>query len=160
MNNWFLCKVKYKKEDEKGMLKNMSEQYLVDALSFTEAEARIYEELSSVIRGEFLISNLSKSRLVDVFEYEDGEYWYKCKTTYVSADDDSGKERKVTNYMLVSASDVKEAYARIEENLTGMLVPYRIPEVVETPIMEIFRFKSSEARENEIPSNLKPISDL
>ena len=160
MNNWFLCKVKYKKEDDKGVLKSMSEQYLVDALSFTEAEARIYEELSSVIRGEFFISTLNKSRLVDVFEYDPAEYWFKCKMSYVSADDDSGKERKVTNYILVAASDVKEAYDRLEENLTGMLVPYRIQEVAETPIMEIFRFKSTEQRENEIPSNLKPISDL
>lgn len=67
MRTWFLCKVKYAKENEEGLLKNVSEQYLVDAVSFTEAEARIYDMLGSVIRGDFQVTSISKSNIVDVF---------------------------------------------------------------------------------------------
>ncbi|MCG8475482.1 MAG: DUF4494 domain-containing protein [Cytophagales bacterium] len=160
MNSWFLAKIKYKKEDEKGVLKNITEQYLIDALSFTEAEARVYEELSSVIRGEFVISNLTKTRITDVFEYEGTDIWHKCKVSYVLVDEDSGKERKVNNYMLVAADNLMQAYDRINESLDNMLVPFRIPEISESPILEVFRFKSQEQREQEVPSNLKPLSEV
>ncbi|BDD09866.1 hypothetical protein FUAX_22980 [Fulvitalea axinellae] len=155
MNSWFLCKIKYKKEDDKGVLKSIAESYLVDAISFTEAEARIHEEVGSLISGEFLISNLNKTKILDVFGYDDADLWYRCKITYVLADEESGKEKKVTNFMLVAANDAKQAYDRITESLSTMLVPFRIPEVVETPILEIFRFKSSDQR---VTPNLKPLS--
>ncbi|BDD03396.1 DUF4494 domain-containing protein [Aureibacter tunicatorum] len=160
MNNWFLCKIKYKKEDDKGVLKNITEQYLVDALSFTEAEARIYEEMSSIISGEFIVTNMTKSRITDVFEYDDIDLYHRCKVSYVLADEDSGKERKITNQMLVNAQDVKTAYDRMFESLSNMLVPFRVTEVVESPILEVFRFKSQEQRQNEVPSNLKPVSEV
>ncbi|GJM61099.1 DUF4494 family protein [Persicobacter diffluens] len=154
MNNWFLCKVKYRKEDDKGILKNISEAYLVDALSFTEAESRIHEELGSVIRGEFQVTNMSKSRIVDVFEYPDTDNWHKCKVTYVMIDEEAKKEKKVSNLMIVSAANVKEAYERIQESLSSMLVPFQIPEIAETPIVEIFKYKSPDQR---VPEGFKPV---
>lgn len=144
MRTWFLCKVKYAKENEQGLLKNVSEQYLVDAVSFTEAEARIYDMLGSVIRGDFQVTNISKSNIVDVFFYEDIDIWYKCKITYIVADADSGKEKKVTQYMLVSAHHVKEAYERIHESLSNMLVSFTVPDIVESPIVEIFPYEKDE----------------
>lgn len=159
MKTWFLCKVKYQKEDENGALKNVTEAYLLDAVSFTEAEARIYEKLGSTIRGDFYVSSINKSNIVDVFHYEDADVWHKCKITYYVAEE-SGKEKKITNYMLVSANDVKEAYDRIYESLNNMLVTFRVPEVVETQIVEIFPFDSEdEILNQEIPENLKPISE-
>ncbi|MFA0962863.1 DUF4494 domain-containing protein [Roseivirga sp. BDSF3-8] len=155
MKIWFICKVKYAKEDDKGILKNVSENYLVDAVSFTEAEARIYDELGSIIRGDFQVTNISKSNIVDVFHYDDIDIWHKCKITYVVADEDSGKEKKVTQVMLVSAHDVKEAYDRIRESLNNMLVSFRIPEVIESNIVEIFPYVSDEDKEPEIPENFR-----
>lgn len=161
MRIWFLCKVKYAKENEQGLLKNVNEQYLIDAVSFTEAEARIYDMLGSVIRGDFQVTNISKSNIVDVFFYEDIDIWHKCKITYVVADADSGKEKKVTQYMLVSAHDVKEAYDRIHESLSNMLVSFRVPDINESPIVEIFPYESED---EELlpppPSNLKPVSEV
>lgn len=161
MRIWFLCKVKYAKENEQGLLKNVSEQYLIDAVSFTEAEARIYDMLGSVIRGDFQVTNISKSNIVDVFFYEDVDIWYKCKITYVVADADSGKEKKVTQYMLVSAHDAKEAYDRIHESLSNMLVSFRVPDITESPIVEIFPYESED---EELlpppPSHLKPVSEV
>jgi len=161
MRIWFLCKVKYAKENEQGLLKNVNEQYLIDAVSFTEAEARIYDMLGSVIRGDFQVTNISKSNIVDVFFYEDIDLWHKCKITYVVADADSGKEKKVTQYMLVSAHDVKEAYDRIHESLSNMLVTFRVPDINESPIVEIFPYISED---EELlpppPSHLKPVSEV
>ena len=161
MRIWFLCKVKYAKENEQGLLKNVSEQYLVDAVSFTEAEARIYDMLGSVIRGDFQVTNISKSNFVDVFFFEDIDIWHKCKISYIVTDGDSGKEKKVTQFMLVTAHDVKEAYDRIHESLSNMLVSFRVPEVTESPIVEVFPYeKEDEELLPPPPSNLKPLSEV
>lgn len=156
-----MCKVKYAKENEQGLLKNVSEQYLVDAVSFTEAEARIYDMLGSVIRGDFQVTNISKSNFVDVFFFEDVDIWHKCKITYIVTDGDSGKEKKVTQFMLVTAHDVKEAYDRIHESLSNMLVSFRVPEVTESPIVEVFPYeKEDEELVPPPPSNFRPLSDV
>ncbi|GAB2616127.1 hypothetical protein GCM10026987_11990 [Belliella aquatica] len=161
MRVWFLCKVKYAKENEEGLLKNVSEQYLVDAVSFTEAEARIYDMLGSVIRGDFQVTNISKSNIVDVFFYEDIDIWHKCKITYIVTDADSGKEKKVTQFMLVTAHDVKEAFERIFESLNNMLVTFRVPEVTESPIVEIFPYEKDDEELLPQPgANLKPLSEV
>lgn len=161
MRVWFLCKVKYAKENEEGLLKNVSEQYLIDAVSFTEAEARIYDMLGSVIRGDFQVTNISKSNIVDVFFFEDIDIWHKCKITYIVTDADSGKEKKVTQFMLVTAHDVKEAYDRIFESLNNMLVTFRVPEVTESPIVEVFPYESEDEELLPPPAaNLKPLSEV
>ncbi|WP_026135638.1 DUF4494 domain-containing protein [Nafulsella turpanensis] len=160
MKIWFQCKIKYQKEEENGKIKNVSEPYLVDAVSYTEAEARIYEELGSVIRGEFEVTSITKSRFVDIFHYDDNDVWYKCKVTYMVADENSGKEKKITNMMLVTAANVKEAYDRIQESLSTMLVPFEIPEIAQSPIVEIFPYVSEEDREQVIPENLRPLSEV
>ncbi|MFD2037668.1 DUF4494 domain-containing protein [Belliella marina] len=161
MRVWFLCKVKYAKENEEGLLKSVSEQYLVDAVSFTEAEARIYDMLGSVIRGDFQVTNISKSNIVDVFFYDDIDIWHKCKITYIVTDADSGKEKKVTQFMLVTAHDVKEAFERIFESLDNMLVTFRVPEVTESPIVEIFPYEKDDEELLPPPAaNLKPLSEV
>src|SRR6056300_953872 len=103
MNNWYTVKVKFTKEFQDGTLKRVTEPYLVSSLSFTEAEARIYQEVGEFVRGEFLVTSISKTDYADIFHYEDAEDWYKCKVTYVTEDADSGKEKKINNNFLVSA---------------------------------------------------------
>lgn len=119
----------------------MVEQYLVDAVSFTEAEAILYDRLGSQIRGDFQVTGISKSNIVDVFFYEDADIWYKCKISYLVADADSGKEKKVTQYMIVTAEDAKQAFDRIQESLSNMLVSFRIPDIVESSIVEVFPYE-------------------
>ncbi|MDG1277450.1 MULTISPECIES: DUF4494 domain-containing protein [Algoriphagus] len=160
MRTWFLCKVKYAKENEEGLLKNISEQYLVDAVSFTEAEAVLYDRLASQIRGDFQVTGISKSNIVDVFHYEESDIWYKCKISYLVADADSGKEKKVTQYMIVTADDVKNAFDRIQESLSNMLVSFRIPDIVESPIVEVFPFEKDEIAEQLPPGNFRPLSEV
>ena len=160
MATWFICKVKYQKQDEKGKVKNISEQYLVDALSFTEAEARIYEKLGSVISGEFHINNISKSNLTDVFYYEDADVWYKCKMTYSLEEEGSGKEKKIVNYVLLTAANAKQAYDRVYESLNNMLVEFRVPDVTESPIIEVFPQDREDEEMQEAPDNYRPLSEV
>ena len=141
-----MCKIKYQKEEDNGKLKNVTEAYLVDAVSYTEAEARIHEELGSIIRGEFSITNITKSNINDVFGYDDTDLWHKVKVIYY-VEDDNGNEKKVTNHMLVTANTVKEAYDRIEESMKSILVTFKITEIAESPIVEIFPYFDSVDRE-------------
>lgn len=137
---WFITKVKYNKEDERGLLKQVSEQYLVDADSFTEAETRIYSKLEEMVKGYFDVTDISKTNYVDVFEYEDGDYWHKCKVQ-LHMESETGKEKKVTQHVLVNASTVKEAYDRVNGSLGEVMVTFSVPDVIETKILEVFRFE-------------------
>lgn len=140
MNTWFTVKVKYTKQLEDGRLKRVTEPYLVDAVSFTDAEARIYEEIGSSVQGEFSITGISKTDFADIFYYEDAEDWYKCKLSYISVDADSGKEKKVSHNYLVTAHDLKQAYERIQESMSEMLVSYEVPAIMLTPIVEVLPY--------------------
>ena len=140
MSNWYTVKVKYVKQLEDGRLKRVTEPYLVDATSFTEAEARIYEEIGSSVKGEFLISGIAKTDFADIFYYEDCDTWYKCKLSYVSASADDDKEKKITSYALVTANNVKEAYERIHESMEGTLTTFEIPSIAVTTIIEVFPY--------------------
>ncbi len=138
MNNWFTVKVKYTKQLENGTFKRVSEPYLLSALTFTDAEARIYEELGAIIRGEFDVVSISRTELHDIFAYDDTSTWWKCKVTYESAEHDSEKTKKVSQTFLVSAETAKEAYERIQESLSTLMVDFNIPSIIFSPIVDIF----------------------
>ena len=88
-------KVKYTKQFTDGTLKRVTEPYLVNSISFTDAEARIHQEVGEFVRGEFMVTSISKTDFADIFHYDDAEVWYKCKVAYVSEDAESGKEKKI-----------------------------------------------------------------
>ena len=138
MNQWMTVKVKYTKQLDNGALKRVSEPYLLSAMSFTDAEARIYEELGSVIRGEFNVVSIARTEIHDIFLYDDSDILWKCKVSYENIDADTEKGRKVTQNFLVSAGSAKEAYNRTNESLSGLLVDFEIPSVVKSTIVEIF----------------------
>ncbi len=140
MNTWFTVKVKYTKQLEDGGFKKVSEPYLLAAMTFTDAEARIYEELGSIIRGEFIVTGIARTEIHDIFMYDDVDTWYKCKVTYENFEIDSDKGKKVSQNFLVSAGSVKEAFERITESLKDMMVDIQIPSIVLSPIVEIFPY--------------------
>ncbi len=147
MNSWFTVKVKYTKQLDNGALKRVSEPYLIAAMTFTDAEARIYEELGTIIRGEFHVVGITRTELHDIFVYDDADVWYKVKVKYETADADSEKTRKVTQNFLVSAGSVKEAYERIKESLSTLMVEFEIPSITVSPIVDIFPFAEEMDRE-------------
>jgi|LZCG01.1.fsa_nt_gb hypothetical protein len=140
MHNWFLCKVKYIKIDEQGREKKVSEPYLIDAISFSEAEKRVYQILEPYVKGGLDIASLAKSNITDVFDFNDDGVWFKSKITFLDIDPDTEKKQKITRFALVRAADVKQAYERTEESLT-LIVPYEIPSVQETTIMDVFPYE-------------------
>ncbi len=158
MASWYLGKIRYQKEDETGKLKTISEAYLVDAISYTESEARLYKQ---IVTGatDFSVASITRMRLADLFAYEEGEKWFKCKIVYFSVDEKSGKEKKVVNYMLVNADGIEQALERITESMRNMLIPYETTDINLTPILDVFPYSAEEAQE-EIPANLRPLSEV
>ena len=156
MQTWFEVKVKYVKVDQDGRERKVSEVYLIDAVSFTDAEARTIEQMQQIIRGEFHIDNIKKSNIVEIFPHDSGEYWYKAKITLVTIDEKAGKEKKVNNYFLVAADDFKEAFLRLEEGLSYILVPYQTTAMSLSTIVDVFPYFKEEEQE-ELPPHLKRI---
>jgi len=138
MNSWFTVKVKYTKQLENGTFKRVSEPYMLAAMTFTDAEARIYEELGALIRGEFTVVGIARTDVHDIFAYDDAETWFKCKVTYDKIDDEGDKKKTISQNYLVTASNVKEAYLRIEESLATLMIDFKITIIAASPIIEIF----------------------
>lgn len=147
MNNWFTVKVKYTKQLDNGALKRVTEPYLLASMSFTDAETRVYEELTPYIRGEFNVAGVTRTEIHDIFWYDDCDVWYKCKVRYESMDSDSMTSKKVNQNFLVTASSVKQAYERIQESLSTLMVDFEIPTISVSPIVEIFPYKEDLDRE-------------
>ena len=157
MKIWYSCKVKHNKELDDGMLKQVTDAYLMDAVSYTDAESRMYEICERDISGEFTVTQITKTNIAEVIHHEDSEKWFKSKVVYATVDGDSEKEVKINTYLLVSADHVKQAYERIEDHLNSMLVPYDIPSITLTNILEVYPYDPDEEK---IPSNLKPLSEV
>ncbi|MDR0507018.1 MAG: DUF4494 domain-containing protein [Dysgonamonadaceae bacterium] len=147
--NWFECKVTYEKMMENGMPKKVTEPYLVDALSFTEAEARIIEEIKPYISGEFTIADIKRARINELFFNELGDRYYRIKVFFITLDEKSGAEKKTAVQMLAQASNIKEAIAVLEEGMKGTMADYVIGSVAETMIMDVFPFSAESKTENQ-----------
>lgn len=140
MHNWFECKISYDKMMENGMQKKVTEPYLVDALSFTEAEARIIEEIRPFISGEFTVTDVKRARLAELFFNENGDRFYKVKVYFITLDEKTAAEKKISAQILVQASGLKEAIAVLEEGMKGSMADYVIASVSETMIMDVFPY--------------------
>ncbi len=152
MANWFECKVKYDKMLENGMQKKVNEPYLVDALSFTEAEARITEEVSPFISGEFSVSAVKRANYSELFFDETGDRWYKCKINFITLDEKSGMEKRTASYMLVQAVDFATALENLNKLMKGTMADWVIVSITETLLMDVYPFnpegKSKEVEED------------
>jgi hypothetical protein len=159
MASWYLGKIRYQKEDEAGRLKTINETYLVDAVSYTESEARLYQQIVTDA-SDFSVTAISRMRLADLFAYEDGEQWFKAKVIYFSVDEKSGKEKKIVNYMLVNSEGIQQALDRINESMRNFLIPYEVTDINLTPILDVFPYSADEDKEQEIPANMRPLSEV
>ena len=140
--NWFEVKVKYTKVDEDGRLRKVSKLYLLDAVSFTEAESRIIEELREIIQGDFYIEAIKKSNITELVESKDGndDKWFKAKVAIIDADSISGKEKRSNQYFLVAGSDVDKSLENLQKALSTYVVPFEIVQVGDSNIMDVFPY--------------------
>jgi len=141
MHNWFECKIKYEKTAEEGKIVKVSEGYLVDAMSFTEAEARIIEEMKPFISGEFEVANIKRSRINEMFFNENGDKWYRSKVNFISIDEEKGVEKRIGQTMMIQASDMPDALKGLLEGMKGTLADYEIASITETTIMDVYKYE-------------------
>ncbi|TGD57015.1 DUF4494 domain-containing protein [Flavobacterium humi] len=141
---WYECKVKYRKTDETGIQKVTTEPYLVDALSYTEAETRITQEMMAYISEEFKITNIKMAGYAEIHPFENTDRWFRSKVSLTAYDEESGKERKTNLYLLIQANDVKEAYDNTVTAMKNTMGDYTIPAISESPIMDVFPYFSGE----------------
>ncbi|CAM4036274.1 DUF4494 domain-containing protein [Flavobacterium antarcticum] len=141
---WYECKVKYRKTDETGIQKVVTEAYLVDAVSYTEAESRINEEMSAYISEEFKITTIKVASFAEIHPFENSDRWFKSKIALVAYDEESGKERKTNIHILLQANDIKEAFDNTVEVMKNTMGDYTIPMIMESPIMDVFPYFSGE----------------
>nr|WP_320038074.1 DUF4494 domain-containing protein [uncultured Bacteroides sp.] len=151
MHTWFECKIRYEKVMENGMNKKVTEPYLVDALSFTEAEARIIEEISPFISGEFTVADIKRANYSELFNDETGDRWFRCKLQFVTLDEKSGAEKKTSTNVLVQAGDLREAVKNLDEGMKGTMADYVIASVSETAIMDVYPYSSEPDVKPEFP---------
>ena len=144
--NWFLCRIRYEKTMEDGLQKKVTEQYVVDALSFTEAEAHIIEEMSQYISGEFEVVEIDRCVFKEIFfsDEETADKWYKAKLKFITIDEKTEIEKKSTVYYLVQAGTFEGARKNIDEVMGGTMIDYVIDTVSETKIMDVFEYKHSD----------------
>lgn len=140
---WFECKVRFDKMQENGAVKKVNEPYLVDALTFTEAEKRIIEEIKPFISGEFSISAVKKTKIAEIFFNEDGDRYYMVKVNFITPDEKSGVEKKSASFILVQASDFADAFEKFAEGMKGTASDYEIASISETPLMDVFPIELS-----------------
>ena len=140
--DWFECKVRYDKTMETGLLKKVTESYLVDALSFTEAEERFLQEIEPMMSGEYSVSDIKRAKIAELFESIDttDDKWYKAKVAYIAYDEKKGVEKRTNQIMLIQAKDLRVAVQNLDKGMQGTMGDWDIISIAETPIMDIFKF--------------------
>lgn len=142
---WFETKIQYEKTMEDGLQKKVKEQYVVDALSFTEAEKRITEEMSSYISGAFDVADIKKATYKEIFFSDEAtaDRWYKAKVQFITIDDKTEKEKRSNVYYLVQASTLQGALKNVDEVMGGTMIDYAIAAISETTVMDVFEYQKS-----------------
>ena len=141
---WFECKIRYEKVMEDGLQKRVSENYVVDALSFSEAEERIIEEMSHFISGQFDVVDIKKASYKEIFfaDSDSADKWYKAKLKFVTIDEKTAKEKTTAVNYLVQAGSFNGAVKNIDEVMGGTMIDYVIATVTETLLMDVYEVKS------------------
>ena len=148
---WFECKIAYEKVMEDGLQKKVNENYVVDALSFTEAEKRIMEEMSSYISGEFTIKDIKIAPYKEIFFSDDelADRWYKAKLEFITIDEKTEKEKRSAVNYLVQAGTLKGAVGNIESVMGTTMIDYVIASVTETKLMDVFEYGKQEVKDEK-----------
>lgn len=155
MPTWFCGKIRYQqpiddstvgtRNEEFIKQKTVTEMYLVDAVSYTDAQARLYQEIAANT-PDFEIFDMPRMKLADIFSEEGaGDTWFKVKAVFVTDDEKTGKQKRTPSLMLVNAETPRQAYDRVEKALRTSLDPFEITDVNTTKILDIFYYQGEEA---------------
>ena len=140
---WFEAKIRYEKMMEDGCLKKVTETYVIDALSFSEAEKRILEKMGSYVSGEIEVCGLKIApyKEVSFADSNMADRWYIAKLAFITIDEKTDKEKKTRVCYLVNAGNINAAVKNIEEQMAGTMIDYDTFNVSETQILDVFEYK-------------------
>lgn len=150
-STWFETKVKYQKTMEDGSEKVVSEAYVVDALSFTEAESAIIDEMSVYVSGELKVSGIGKAGYGEIFfsDVDDDDKWYKAKLQFITIDEKSEKEKRSNVTNLVQAKSLARALRYIDEVMGKTMIDYDVVGLNETKLMDVFEHHAPNEKKEE-----------
>lgn len=138
MATWFECRFKFNREDEQGGYKSVTETFLIDAVSFTEAETRVYSEVASNLR-DFKLLKIAHYKVDDI-SIDTNRTWYKCKVAMTTIDEKSGKEKKVKQIVLANAGSIEEASSIVNDIFSTALSNFTSVAISETNIVEVLHY--------------------
>ncbi len=146
MATWFECKIRYDKTLEDGKIKKMTETYMVDALTFTEAERRFLEEMEPYMSGEYEVAGIKKARIAELMASLDSndDRWYRAKVVFITLDEKTAVEKRTSQTMLVQACDLKTAVGNLEKCMAGTMGDWSLSSIAETPILDVFPYEKKE----------------
>lgn len=149
---WFECKVRYEKTQEDGSEKMVNEQYVVDALSFTEAEASIIDNMSVYVSGEFKVANINPANYNEIFfsGNDDDDLWFKARLAFITIDEKKDKEKRTYVNYLIQAKCIERAKRYVDEVMGKTMNDYELKSLSETKIFDVFEHDlSKEWKEDE-----------
>ena len=143
---WFECKIRYEKIMEDGLPKKINDVYVVDALSFSEAEERITEEMSSYISGEIEIVDVKIAPYREIFFADDNlaDQWFKAKLSFITIDESTNKEKRTSMMYLVNAGNISSAINNIDKVMSGTMIDYVTTSISATKIFDVFEYKKKD----------------
>ena len=141
MANWFETKVSHHKTMENGLIKKTTDSYIVDALSFTEAEARITEEVRKFVSDDFSITAVKRTKITEIMWDDSADKWYLAKIAFITIDEKSAVEKRSISQVLVAGKDFKGAYDNLIDGMKSTLADYEIVSINETTIMDVYKAK-------------------
>lgn len=151
-STWFECKVRYEKTQEDGSEKLVNEQYVVDALSFTEAEASILDNMSVYVSGEFKVANINPANYNEIFfsDIDDDDLWFKARLAFITIDEKKNKEKRTYVNYLIQAKCIERAKRYVDEVMGKTMNDYELKSLSETKIFDVFEHDlSKEWKEDE-----------
>lgn len=161
MAEYFEVGVRYDRTNENGIPVKVTEQYLVDAMSFTEAEARITSEVAQYYTsGDFKVMTIKRSQIseITIDKYgiasdvaseakkltgenkhanSDVDRFYKVKVYWINFDEKTLKEKRTPQYYLVAAGSLDAAHDVIRQYLHGTVRDYDVATVDESKIVDV-----------------------
>ena len=150
-NSWFECKVTVEKDQLVGQDDNYSGTYLANALTCSEAERRVLEEVGLYCNGALTVNGVKFMKVNELFmsDDENADKWYKAKVMFITIDEKTEKEKKTATQMIIQASNFENALSRLKEGMRGTMSDYEIAMIQETAILDVFPFSADHIPENE-----------
>ena len=140
---WFETIVRYDRTMVSGEVKKVSEVYVVDAITFGEAEERIAEEMKPYMSGDFDIKNVNPAPYSEIFfsDEDTDDKYYRVKLNFITINEITQKEKKSKVTYLVQANSLEQARKNTEEVMNGTMIDYEFVSVTETKILDVFEKK-------------------